>query len=255
MDVLSEILSICRSERAVTARFALTAPWGLRSAGVRAVVVLPLVTRGRRRGFLLVADTSPMVLHTEDVEPLELLAAHASMALETAELVDQLRTRARTDPLTGLPNHSAFHTALEAAVAEGTVDPAVDPGHVAAVLMIDLDDFKAVNDTAGHLAGDQVLRSVAGAMAEVLRGDDRLYRIGGDEFAALLLRTSSDAVDDIGRRLCRAAMPVLETYGAGVSIGAAILDPDERAEEVLERADRSLYDAKRTGGGHLRLAS
>ncbi len=254
LDALVDRVASCYSAGDATG-VCFTVAEGLRSAGVRAVVVLPLTTRGRRRGFLLVADTSPLVLHTEDVEPLELLAAQASMCLETAELVDQLRTRAQTDPLTGLPNHSAFHTALEELAAGRPTDPDVDPEHVTAVLMIDLDDFKAVNDTAGHLAGDQVLRAVAAAMSEVLRGGDRLFRVGGDEFAALLPSTSSTAVDDIGRRLCRAAIPVLEPYGAGLSIGAAILDPDERAEEVLERADRCLYDAKRTGGGHLRLAS
>lgn len=255
LDALVDRVASCYSAGDGTG-VCVTVAESLRGAGVRAVVVLPLASHAGRRGILVCADTAPLVLHTEEVEPLEMLAAGVSMRFEAAELVEQLRSRALTDPLTGLPNHSAFHTDLAAlvdAVAHGRAGEERDD--VAAVLMIDLDDFKAVNDTAGHLAGDQVLRAVATAMDQGLRGGDRLYRVGGDEFAALLPQTSRGAVDEIGRRLCHSALPALRPHGAGVSIGAAILEPGERAEEALERADRSLYDAKRTGGGHLRVAS
>jgi len=235
-----------------------TAAEALRSAGVRSIVVVPLGAREQRRGILVVASTTPAAIHTEDVEPLELLVSAASMALETAGLVGRLRTRALTDPLTGLGNHSAFHTALAAMVDSGCdgagTDVDVEDGNeVAAVLMIDLDNFKAVNDTAGHLAGDQMLREVAIAMSDALRGSDRLYRIGGDEFAALLPRTSAAMVDEIGRRLVHVVLPVLHDHGGGVSIGAAIVADGETPEQVLHRADQSLYAAKRTGGSQLRM--
>ena len=122
-----------------------------------------------------------------------------------------------------------------------------------AVLMIDLDNFKVVNDTAGHLAGDQVLRAVAEAMSGALRASDRLFRVGGDEFAAVLPSTSPAMLDEIGQRLVRVVLPVLSEHGGGVSIGAAIVGAGEAAEQVLERADSSLYLAKRTGGSQLRM--
>ena len=244
-----------------------TAAEALRAAGVRSIVVVPLGAREQRRGILVVASTAPTAIHTEDVEPLELLVSAATMALETAGLVGRLRARAVTDPLTGLGNHSAFHSALAGLIdrsstrsdsggdgADVDVDVDVDvAAEVPAVLMIDLDNFKAVNDTAGHLAGDQVLREVASAMSDTLRSSDRLYRVGGDEFAAILLRTSSSMLDEIGRRLVQAVLPVLDRHGGGVSIGAAIVGEGESAEQVLHRADESLYLAKRTGGSQLRM--
>lgn len=237
-----------------------TAAEALRAAGVRSIVVVPLGAREQRRGILVVASTAPAAIHTEDVEPLELLVSAATMALETAGLVGRLRARAITDPLTGLGNHSAFHSALAGLIDRsmarpGDADAELDTadGEVPAVLMIDLDNFKAVNDTAGHLAGDQVLREVATAMSDALRSSDRLYRVGGDEFAAILHRTSPSMLDEIGGRLVRAVLPVLDRHGGGVSIGAAIVGVGETAEQVLHRADESLYLAKRTGGSQLRM--
>lgn len=232
-----------------------TAAEALRLAGVRSIVVVPLGTSEQRRGILVVASTAPAAIHTEDVEPLEMLVAAATMALETAGLVGRLRARAATDPLTGLGNHSAFHSALAGLIGQ---PPAVADGdrgadEMLAVLMIDLDNFKAVNDTAGHLVGDQVLRDVASAMSAVLRTTDQLYRIGGDEFAAILHRTSPSMLDEIGQRLVGAVLPVVGPHEGGVSIGAAIVDPDETADQVLHRADQSLYLAKRTGGSQLRM--
>ena len=264
LAVLVDAVASCYSA-GETNGVCVSAAEALRAAGVRSIVVVPVGGRDQRRGILVVASTTPVAIHTEDVEPLELLVAAASMALETAGLVGRLRTRALTDPLTGLGNHSAFHTSLAGLVTAlwpaeraGTteLETLLDDGHgadVSAVLMIDLDNFKVVNDTAGHLAGDQILREVAVAMSESLRGSDRLYRIGGDEFAAILPRTSAAMVDEIGRRLVGAVLPILRAHRGGVSIGAAILADGESAEEVLQRADQSLYAAKRTGGGHLRM--
>jgi diguanylate cyclase (GGDEF)-like protein len=209
----------------------------LREAGAIEVAVLPLVSLGRRTGILAVAHTSAMHLSTDEIEPLELLAAEAGRCLDLAATVAELRFRATRDPLTSLENHSAFHEAL-AAIRRPF-----------AVAMIDLDGFKAVNDSAGHLVGDRLLCEVAASMRDALRDEDRIYRVGGDEFAAILPGLDAEAARSVGLRLCAAAASVLKPYGASISVGIAIPEPGEPPTVYLTRADRLLYRAKRSARG------
>jgi diguanylate cyclase (GGDEF)-like protein len=209
----------------------------LRTAGAIEVAVLPLVSLGRRTGILVVAHTAAMDLSTDEIEPLELLAAEAGRCLDLASTVAELRYRATRDPLTGLENHSAFHEAL------------AQNRRAFSVAMIDLDGFKAVNDGTGHLTGDRLLREVAVAMQGALRTDDRVYRVGGDEFAAILMGADVDAARIVGERLTAAARIVLEPYGASLSIGITAPLADEPPASYLERADRVLYAAKRAHRG------
>ena len=213
----------------------------LRAAGAIEVAVLPLTSRGRRTGLIAVAHTFAMHLSTDEIEPLELLATEAGYCLDLAATVAELRYRATRDPLTGLENHSAFHEALRA-----RVDRRHDPFVVA---MIDLDGFKRVNDTAGHLEGDRVLKDVAAAMVDALRAGDRVYRIGGDEFAAILPGLDPEGAQAIGTRLCEAAAVVLEPVGASLSVGLTAPAPGEAPSVYLQRADAVLYGAKGRGGG------
>lgn len=212
----------------------------LRAAGARTVAVVPLLARGRRTGILLVADTVAASLQTGDAQLLELLGAQAGTCLDNAAMVAELRERARRDPLTGLGNHSAFHEALDQARRERR------PWHV---VLADIDRFKAVNDERGHLTGDDTLRSVARALRGAVRGDDLLFRIGGDEFAALLPDMDTAAARRVAERLVRVAATTLDAVGASLSVGVAALVPGEPTTEALRRADRSLYQAKRSGRG------
>jgi diguanylate cyclase (GGDEF)-like protein len=217
---------------------------GLRAAGARTVVVVPLMAHGRRCGMLLVADMTTATFQTGDAELLELLASHAGTCLANADLLEMLRDRARRDPLTGLSNHSAFHELLDLLVQQqcgGTL------------LLADIDRFKAVNDQEGHPTGDELLRGVAHALQAVLRTEDDLFRIGGDEFAAILRQLEPAAGEAVAARLTDAASAVLRAHGAALSVGIAHLRPDELATELVERADRALYQAKREGCG-VRLA-
>lgn len=209
----------------------------LRSAGAIEVAVLPLVSMARRTGILVVAHTSAMHLSTDEIEPLELLAAEAGRCLDLASTVSELTYRATRDPLTGLENHSAFYEALQDR-----------PGDFA-VAMMDLDGFKTVNDTAGHLTGDRLLREVAAAMQGALRSEDRVYRIGGDEFGAILPGLDGAGACVIGERLCAAARAVLAPYGASLSIGITVPELGEPSTTYLDRADRVLYAAKRATRG------
>ena len=213
----------------------------LRSAGAIEVAVLPLTSRGRRTGLIALAHTFAMHLSTDEIEPLELLATEAGYCLDLAATVAELRYRATRDPLTELENHSAFHEALRS-----RVDRRRDPFVVA---MIDLDGFKRVNDTAGHLEGDRVLKDVAAAMVEALRAEDRVYRIGGDEFAAILPGIDPVSAELVGARLCAAAAVVLQPVGASLSVGLTVPEPGEAPSVYLQRADAMLYGAKRRGGG------
>jgi len=118
-----------------------------------------------------------------------------------------------------------------------------------AVLFVDLDDFKTINDTFGHAAGDKALLMVVTQMSRQLRNGDVMARIGGDEFVLLLLETSVDKAMRVAERLCRGVASATTESDAGafsikVSVGVAQWRPDETIEQLLARADKALYSAK-----------
>ncbi|WP_104524304.1 sensor domain-containing diguanylate cyclase [Blastococcus atacamensis] len=158
---------------------------------------------------------------------------------------DELRRQARTDPLTGLLNRTAFNEQLAAATNE--VDPAAPP----AVLFVDVDDFKNINDTLGHAAGDELLLVVASRLSAQVRGGDVVARLGGDEFALLLTGADGERLRDVADRLLTAMRAPLEIAGRAVtvtaSIGGALAEPGCSAERLLHRADTAMYTAKRAG--------
>jgi diguanylate cyclase len=155
------------------------------------------------------------------------------------------------DPLTGLANRKAFEHKLEQVM-----------GHPpAAVLMIDLDRFKPINDTHGHAAGDEMLRAVALALSANVRAGDVVARLGGDEFAVILERCPLDAAERVATQALRAVMTARVPWGdsslcVGASIGLACLENGYgTAAEWVADADRSCYAAKAAGRGTLRAAS
>ncbi|RBY92347.1 hypothetical protein DQ244_08770 [Blastococcus sp. TBT05-19] len=158
---------------------------------------------------------------------------------------DELRRQARTDPLTGLLNRTAFNERLAAATSQ--VDAVAPP----AVLFVDVDDFKTINDTLGHGAGDELLLAVAGRLSAQVRGDDVVARLGGDEFALLLDGADGDRLRDVADRLLvamRAPVHIAgETVTVTASIGGALAEPGCTAERLLHRADTAMYTAKRAG--------
>ena len=213
----------------------------LRRAGAEAVIALPLVAG---TGFLILLDSAPITLETEEIEMLELLAAHATSALATASAVGDLRERAATDPLTGLGHHASFHSALEESCARPERRGSL------ALLVFDLDGFKRVNDTRGHQAGDHLLRQAATSLRLALRSGEILYRIGGDEFAALVTVTSPDEAMAAANRLRGV---VNARIAAGVSVGVALHTAPEDPAAFFARADAALYEAKRAGGNRAAL--
>jgi diguanylate cyclase (GGDEF)-like protein len=202
----------------------------------------------------------------EDAEGLSLSVSHRPMAdggwvatyedvTESRKAESRIRHIANHDALTGLPNRWQFSERLAEAL-----DAATAPGQgmlrAAAVLLIDLDHFKKVNDTLGHQAGDALLRLAAERISSCLRPDDLLARLGGDEFAVLLRGTPLDhaALGGIARRIAEVLSEpfILDRYRAniGSSIGIALaLEPGLDADTVMKHADVALYRAKSNGRG------
>ena len=166
-----------------------------------------------------------------------------------------MRHQAHHDHLTGLPNRLSFGRRLERALAQAT-----RTGRSGALLFIDLDRFKQVNDSLGHAAGDQLLQTVARRLGAVLRQGERLFRMGGDEFTVILpMVDSARDVAQMAERLRQAASQPVEIGAREASVGATIgivLFPGsatgvgtETADELLRRADAAMYRAKAQGRG------
>jgi len=211
--------------------------------GAQAVIAVPLTPAPGGRGVLLLYDERPLVPDTQVVELLELLAAHAGSSLRTASAIEELRDRAATDPLTGLGHHATFHEAFARARKRR---------EAIAVLMADIDGFKAINDSRGHQAGDRALRETAAALARALRRGDELFRIGGDEFAAIVRVAGGTEALEVGRRLGAAVSAVGDVT---ISIGVTLPAPGESDEATLARADRALYEVKAAGRDGVALLS
>jgi diguanylate cyclase (GGDEF)-like protein len=204
----------------------------LRAAGIESLVAVGLHAGGELTGVLVLASGDRTAVDTDDVELLEQLAAHAASCLHASERLQSLRDRAASDPLTGLGHHATFHEALAASHRRPRT----------AVVVCDLDGFKRLNDTHGHARGDRVLCGVADAMSGALRRGDRLFRIGGDEFAALVAVESVAQALDAATRLHDAVTAA--QLGVTASVGVAVPHDGETDPSLLARADRALYAVK-----------
>ncbi|WBB78807.1 diguanylate cyclase [Micromonospora sp. WMMD882] len=210
----------------------------LARAGVRTLITVP-VGPPDTGGMLLVADERLLRPDPTTVNLIELLANQAWTCLDRLRTLARLREQASSDPLTGLGHTGPFGRRIAAAV----------PGRTA-LLAIDVDGFKSVNDTYGHQAGDRVLVTLARALQAALRQGDELYRVGGDEFVAVIEVSRPDEAVRIAGRLAQAAR---ET-GRTISVGVALPQPGESSESTLRRADQALYAVKRAGRDGVRLA-
>ncbi|WP_203704484.1 sensor domain-containing diguanylate cyclase [Asanoa iriomotensis] len=210
----------------------------LLDAGVATLITVPVGPPGEG-GVMLIADDRTLEPDSSTVNLMELLAAQAWACLDRLRTLAALRELAMSDPLTGLRHQGPFGERIRNAV----------PGRTA-LLAIDIDQFKYINDTYGHQEGDAVLVSLARALQGALRRVDELFRLGGDEFVAVLdVRHPSEAMT-IADRLTDAARAI----GRTVSIGVALVADEEPPERTLRRADAAMYAVKRDGRDGARLA-
>jgi diguanylate cyclase (GGDEF)-like protein len=200
-------------------------------------------------GFVAVYSRSASHRFEEEtIRELEELAKRAGPAIENARRFREARQLADLDALTGLHNRRYFHETLAREVAR-----AQRYGRQLALVIFDVDDFKAINDRIGHLAGDAVLAETAERVRDVVRSADVACRVGGDEFAVILPESTTADADQLYHRLHNAvsSRPVGQAGRLFVSAGIAELLAEDDPTTFFERADEALYRAKELGKGQV----
>jgi diguanylate cyclase (GGDEF)-like protein len=205
-------------------------------------LIVPLKDReGALQGFIWADDPGDrLVPHREKMQALRLFANQASAAIEAAARYEELQFLADHDPLTRLPNRRAFVRQLGVETTR-----ALRYGHAFSLVVCDLDEFKELNDHAGHLVGDEELVRFAGRLTDAMRRTDYAFRIGGDEFA-LILVPAADADARVVIERIRASADADEPVNA--SFGVAVYGEQGSADDLFRRADEAMYSAKRSGG-------
>ncbi len=191
----------------------------------------------------------------DELQAIEMLIGVAICPLRNACQHLMLEQTALTDALTGAPNKRAMDEALNRA---RLLADRHDETH--SLILCDLDHFKAINDTHGHMVGDQILKKAVEVLERSLRSSDSIYRFGGEEFAVLLPHTGTQAAKDVADRirLAMSNMTVEHTgqkIGVTTSCGVATYIKGESLEQWLARADEALYRAKREGRNRTRVFS
>lgn len=217
--------------------------------GIRFYAGAPLITHdGMALGTLCIIDREPRGLNAEEAETLADLAAIVMDELELRLANRNLAVLARTDPLTGALNRRTFFYLAEREIARRN-----RAGGDVAVLVMDIDHFKKINDVHGHAAGDRVLAQFADQISQSVRVQDVFARLGGEEFALILPDTTPEQALETGERLRRIVEynQILTDQGSipvTVSLGAAsVRDGEDSIEPALRRADIALYRAKHCG--------
>ncbi len=217
------------------------------------VVVVPL-RAGRERLGVLVAEAGPPLSRRVSRRSLDMLnrfAAHAALALNNADLKSEVARLAASDSLTGLANRRELSAVLMRVAAR-----AARNNEPLSLAVIDIDHFKAINDTFGHLMGDEVLRQVAEAMARSVRDGDLVARYGGEEFAIVLPDCASEGALAVVERVRAAVESAATLTKVTVSAGIATsLGERSAGESLMAAADEALYVSKRAGRDRVTLAS
>ena len=246
---------VAASKRALLVRGAEDMPLAMSGGQYRSssFVSVPVLVNDEPRGVLNVTDRyDGRPFGPEDLETLEILASHIGACLVQQEQGEALQRLAETDPLTWLFNRRHFDKRLEA-----ETNRALRAEHLLALVMIDVDKFKTINDRFGHRVGDQVLKAVASAIKQAVRLYDVPTRYGGDEFAIILPEADTDVASRVARRILEksnaGAVPG-ELRDAGMAIGlslgvATFPRPLGDAAALVEAADTAMYRAKQAGGG------
>jgi diguanylate cyclase (GGDEF)-like protein len=236
---------------AVEERFA--RPRFLADLGAMSGAMVPIEARGESFGVLGVAALERRSFSSEDVHFLQAVANVLANATERRTTEERIRHRALHDPLTDLPNRRLFLDRLGQALARSErKDVSV------AVLFLDLDQFKLVNDSLGHEAGDNLLKAVAPRLQDTMRSGDTVSRFGGDEFGVLLEELSSEldathAAERIAAALARPFIVGEREHFVTASVGIAIGGKGDMPEGLIRDADAAMYRAKDRGRGRYEI--
>ena len=215
------------------------------------IIGIPLIVEAEVVGVMNLIRSHPGEFTLSEIRLLTLLADQAALAIKNARLHQAVSEQARRDVLTGLPNRRALDERLDEAISQAKLS-----GHPFSVVMMDLDGFKAVNDTYGHETGDVVLKQVAACLFQKLRSTDFLARFGGDEMTLVLPETDlpqaafvSEKLQDSLRKL-NISLPDGHVTTLGVSGGIALFPTHaDTAPGLLRAADEALYRAKKHSRG------
>jgi diguanylate cyclase (GGDEF)-like protein len=211
------------------------------------LIATPIRGRGRTLGAFISMSTAPNRLSDQDVAAATELADFTAMVIENARL-------ATTDPLTGLYNKRLFDEVLNREVARSRRH-----GTTLSLLMIDVDNFKKINDTYGHPVGDKVLVEIGGVLHECVRNTDIVFRYGGDEFAVIPPNTTADGALRVAQKILDRVHSgdILQSLGYSgtttVSIGIAEYGRGSPSDTLVRHADHALLDAKRVGKNTIRI--
>ena len=217
--------------------------------GVTSGAAVVLGERDRPMGLLGAYTHERRVFTDDDTNLLQAVAHVLATAIAARRAEDQARHDAMHDPLTGLPNRVLFSDRLAQALARSERDHAP-----LAVLLLDIDRFKLINDSLGHLAGDELIREVAPRLSGAVRASDTVARLGGDEFAVLCEdledeREAQEMAERLGACFLRPFALGGEQQFATASIGLVVASAHIDAEELLRDADAAMYRAKEAGRG------
>ena len=218
------------------------------SEGIKSVVCVPLYIEEEVIGILYVDEFTPRKFSERELRPLSILSSFAAMSIDHAKLHELTMEMALTDSLTGLHNTRCFHGELSKEVGRATRFK-----ESMALMMIDIDDFKKVNDTFGHPFGDKVLQNIAETLKCAVRISDMPSRYGGEEFVVVLPMTDSAQATVVAQRVLQGVRASSTELMKGkppvtVSIGIASFPKDARdGLDLIQKADEALYRAKRAG--------
>ena len=215
----------------------------------RSFLGIPLILRGEVIGVLSVQSADPNAYNSRQTQLVETIAQQATIAMDNAKLFEKMQEMAITDSLTGLFNRRYFYMILN-----NEIERARRYSLRLSMVMIDIDHFKNVNDTFGHLAGDDVLKALAEVCKQLLRQSDNMFRFGGEEFMIVLPETDQEEALKVAERIrATVADATFETKKGRVkitiSLGVSQFNPDEFSDQniFIESVDQTLYKAKQAG--------
>lgn len=212
---------------------------------IKSILSVPLVYKEKPYGVFNLNSMRPNAFTEEDQKVLSILSVYAAQAIENARLFEEMKRLSITDGLTKLYNYSHFLEHLESEIRR-----AERYNLSFSLIMMDLDNFKRVNDLYGHIFGNEVLKKISKILMENIRRSSFIARYGGEEFCLILVEAQKKEAKEVGERIRRLIeKEKRELFGITVSMGISCYPEDARTStELLEIADKALYMAKREGG-------